>query len=79
MISKSAATVCACVIETVHVPVPGQLTPVDEDHPLNVYPVVGIAVSVTGVPCVNDSVQSVPHVMPAPATVPPDDGVTVST
>jgi hypothetical protein len=52
------------VIMTVHVPVPLQPPP---DHPANVEPVAGDAVSTTEVPFVKSSEQSAPQVMPAGA------------
>ena len=61
-----AVTAAACVMVTTHVPVPVHPLP---DHPRNVEPTAGAAVSVTVVPEAYASVQSVPHVIPAGADV----------
>jgi len=60
--SKRALTLVLAVIVTVHVPVPVQPLAV---HPANVDPFAGAAVSVTAVPPVYVSLQSVPQLMPA--------------
>jgi hypothetical protein len=71
---KLAQTVCAVVIERVQVgAVPLQLPP----HELRVYPVIGAAVKVTGVPDVKVCVQSPGQLMPVPVMVPFVGAVTV--
>jgi hypothetical protein len=74
-----AVTVRACVIDTVQAPVPGQLTPAP-DHPLNPYPLCGVAASVTEVPELKDALHVPPQLMPLgfDITVPSPDFVTVS-
>jgi hypothetical protein len=65
--AKLPVTLFALVIETVHVrevPVQAPL------QPLKVWSVAGVAVKVTLVPEVNDSVQSVGQVMPVPEMEP---------
>jgi hypothetical protein len=57
-----AVTVFAASTVTEHVPVPVQPPP---DHPVNVEPVAGIALSVTIVPKSYDCEQSAPQSMPA--------------
>lgn len=65
VIANVAVTDLAASIVTVHdMPVHAP------DQPVNVQPVAGVAVSATLVPWLNVSLQSVPHTMPVPATVP---------
>jgi hypothetical protein len=59
--AKLAVTVAAAFSVTAHVDVPVH-APV---QPVNCCPLAGVAVSVTGVPCAKDSVQSVGQVIPA--------------
>ena len=56
-----AVTLLAAFIATTQVPVPVQPAPL---QPVNWKPVAGVAASVTFVPALNPSVQSVGHVMP---------------
>ena len=65
-----AATIVALVSVITHVPVPEQPPPL---QPLNVEPVAGVAVSVTDVPKLYGSEQSLPQLIPA------GDDVTVPT
>jgi len=57
---KVAVTDLAVVIETVQVPIPEQAP----DQPAKVWPEVGVAVSVTDVPKVNDVEQVEPQLIP---------------
>jgi len=56
-----AVTLVAAVMVTVHVPVPEHPPP---DHPVNVEPEAAVAVNMTLVPEVYDSLQSEPQSMP---------------
>lgn len=72
---KLAVAERAAVIESVQVEaVPAHEPP----QPEKVYPEFGVAVRVTLVPLVYDSLQSVPQEIPVPVTVPFDGWVTVS-
>src|SRR4051812_23740357 len=66
LMSKVAVTLFAASIVTVHAPVPLHAPP----QPMNVESIAAAAVSVTIVPKLNGSVQSVPQLMPVPETVP---------
>jgi hypothetical protein len=58
---NAAATVCAVLMVTVHVPVPVQPPPL---QPVKVEPVDGTAVKVTEVPELNEALQVLPQVTP---------------
>ena len=58
---KLAVTVVAAFITTTQVPVPEQPAPL---QPANWNPAAGVAVSVTFVPALYDSVQSAPQAIP---------------
>ena len=57
---KSAPKLRAEFIVTEQLPVPEQAP----DHPLKIYPELGVAVSVTDVPELNDALQVLPQLMP---------------